>query len=378
VVVAFKTLQKYHTRWREIGPVPRENRDEIWDRFKKATSVINRKHQQYHAKLKESLHENLEKKQALCEEVEVIMEKKYETHRAWVEMTSKVLEIQKTWKTIGYAPKKDNNAIYARFRKACDTFFSNKAAFYSAAYEEQKENLKLKSDIVERAEELSGSEDWKDTTTELIRLQRKWKEIGPVPRRDSDKLWKRFRAACDTFFNNKSKYFENIDSSFETNLKTKEALIAEMEKSSPEDDRAKNLKKLEEFQSKFDEIGYVPAASKDKIKEQFRQAQSKLMDAMGMDETEQSLFRFQNRIRGMLNSPRAEMKLSFERDKLVNKLQQLRNDIGVWENNIGFFKQSDSSEETILGFNEKIEAAHERIRSLELKIRILDDMENAN
>ncbi len=378
IVQAFKSLQKYHTRWREIGPVPRDNRDEVWDRFKLATSVINRKHQEYHSRLKESLYDNLIKKEELCLKVESIAEKACESHNAWVEKTHQVLEIQKTWKTIGYAPKKDNNVIYARFRKACDTFFGNKASYYAAAFEKQKENLELKSDITQKAEALSVSTEWKETTTELIRLQKQWKEIGPVPRRESDKLWKRFRTACDTFFNNKSKYFENIDSTFDDHLKTKEALVGEMDAYKPSEDKKKNFEALEEFQSKYNAIGYVPSGKKDWIKEHFRQALDRLLERVGMNESERSIFKFRNRVMGMMNAPRAEMKLNFERDKLANKLQQLRSDIGIWENNIGFFKQSDSSEETIQGFHEKIESAHERIRNLEMKIRILDDMENAN
>jgi hypothetical protein len=378
IVQAFKMLQKYHTRWREIGPVPRESRDEIWDRFKQATSAINKKHQDYHSRLKESLYENLARKKELCDKVEEVAAKMYETHHDWVDKTGQVLELQKTWKTIGYAPKKDNNAIYARFRRACDTFFGNKARFYAEAYEEQKENLELKIQITEKAEELSKSEDWKETTNELIRLQKQWKEIGPVPRRDSDKLWRRFRAACDAFFHRKSHYFEDIDSTFEENLKAKEAVIKEMEEFKPEGNKKKDLMAVDDFQSRFNQVGFVPTVKKDLIKDNFRKAQDKLLQRIGLDESERSIFRFRNRIMGMLNAPRAEMKLNFERDKLINKLQQLRNDIGVWENNIGFFKQSDSSEETIQGFNEKIEAAHERIRLLEQKIRILDDMENEN
>ncbi len=378
VVQAFKTLQKYHTRWREIGPVPRENRDEIWDRFKQATSVINRKHQEYHSKLKESLHENLDRKRELCEQVEEIAARTYKSHREWVDKTGQVLDIQKTWKTIGYAPKKDNNAIYARFRRACDAFFSNKAKFYAEAFEEQKENLKLKVEITEKAEALSQSDHWKETTNELIRLQKQWKEIGPVPRRDSDKLWRRFRGACDTFFNRKSKYFEDVDSTFDDNLKEKDGVIDEMESYQSTGDKDADLIAVEDFQTRFNEIGYVPSAKKDVIKEKFRKAQDRLLQKIGLNDSERSLFRFRNRVMGMMNSPRSEMKLNFERDKLMNKLQQLRSDIGVWENNIGFFKQSDSSEETIQGFNEKIESAHERIRLLEEKIRILDDMENVN
>jgi len=378
IVHAFKVLQKNHARWREIGPVPRENRDEIWDRFKQATSVINKKHQEYHSRLKESLHENLERKTELCLRVESIASKIYETHGAWIDKTNQVLEIQKTWKTIGYAPKKDNNAIYARFRKACDLFFGNKAKFYASAYEQQKENLKRKTEIAEKAEALSSSEDWKQTTTELIQLQKRWKEIGPVPRRDSDKLWKRFRAACDTFFHHKSKYYENLDSSFEENLKAKEKVVSEMEAFEISGKRKQDLEAMNDFHARFNAIGFVPSNKKDWIKDQFRMAQDKLLEKIGLNESELSLYKFRYRIAGMLHSPRAEMKLNFERDKLVNKLQQLRNDMGVWENNIGFFKQSDSSEETIQGFQEKIDAAHERIRVLEEKIRILDDMENEN
>jgi hypothetical protein len=378
VVNAFKALQKNHARWREIGPIPRENRDEIWERFKQATSVINKKHQDYHSRLKESLHENLEKKVALCEKTEEIAATIYNSHGAWADKTNQVLEIQKKWKSIGYAPKKDNNAIYSRFRTACDIFFNNKAKFYAAAYEDQKENLRLKTEIAEKAESLSTNQDWKETTNELIQLQKRWKEIGPVPRRDSDKLWRRFRAACDTFFENKSKYFEDIDSTFEENLIAKEKIIAEMDTFSVSGDRKKDLKALHGFQSRFSAIGYVPSNKKDWIKDQFREAQDRLLEKTGLDEHERSIFKFHYRIESMANAPRAEMKLNFERDKLINKLQQLRNDMSVWENNIGFFKQSDSSEETIQGFQEKIEDAHKRIEALEEKIRILDDIENEN
>jgi len=378
VVHAFKVLQKNHARWREIGPVPRENRDEIWERFKQATSVINKKHQEYHSRLKESLQENLEKKIKLCEKVEHIAAVVYDSHSAWVEKTNQVLEIQKTWKTIGYAPKKDNNIIYARFRTACDVFFGNKAKFYAAAYEDQKENLKLKLEITEMAETLANSQDWKETTNELIRLQKRWKEIGPVPRRESDKLWKRFRAACDRFFNNKSRYFEDIDSTFEENLKAKELIVKEMDEYTVDDKQNVNLEALEDFQSRFNEIGYVPSAKKDWIKDRFRQALDRFLERIGMDESERSIYKFKYRIANMASAPRAEIKLNFERDKLLNKLQQLRNDMSVWENNIGFFKQSDSSEDTIQGYQEKIEEAHNRIEILEKKIRILDDMENEN
>ena len=378
ILQAFRTLQKYHTRWREIGPVPRENREELWERFKNASQAINRKHQDFHSRVRESLLENLERKKELCEKVEAIAEKEYHSHGAWAEQTNKILEIQKSWKAIGYAPKKENNAVYSRFRRACDRFFEKKAVFYASVLEEQKDNLKLKTEIAEKAEQLSDSENWKDATNELIRLQRRWKEIGKVPRKDADRLWKRFRAACDRFFDRKSRYFENIDSTFEENLKAKQELIAEMEAYAPVEDHGKNLEAVESFQSRFSEIGYVPAGKKDAIRDQYRIALERLMKKAGMDELERSIFRFRNRVKGMQNSPRARTKLGYERDKLVDKLQQLRNDIGLWENNIGFIKQSESSEDTIQGYNERIESAHRRIKILETKIRILDDAENEN
>jgi len=378
LVQAFKTLQKHHARWREIGPVPQEKRDEIWERFKAATSVINHKHQEFHTRMKESLQENLEKKAVLCEKVEAIAEMEYNNHRDWVEKTRQVLDIQKTWKSIGYAPKKDNNTIYARFRKACDQFFNKKAAYYAQAYEEQKSNLIRKREIVEKAEAIKDSQDWKNTSAELIRLQKLWKEIGPVPKKHADKLWKQFRGACDTFFQNKSKFFEDVDSTFDDNLKAKEAVIAEVDAYEAKGDRKSDMKALEEFNKRFNAIGYVPSAKKDWIKDQFRKAQDRLLERMGLDESEQSIFRFKNRISSIMQAPRAEMKLNFERDKLLTRLQQQKSEIGTWENNIGFFKQSDSSDDTIRGFQEKIDAAHERIKLLEMKIRILDDMENAN
>jgi hypothetical protein len=231
---------------------------------------------------------------------------------------------------------------------------------------------------VEKAEALRDSQDWKNTSAELIRLQKLWKEIGPVPKKHADKLWKQFRGACDTFFQNKSKFFEDVDSTFDENLKAKEAVIAEVDAYEAKGDRKSDMAALEEFNKRFNAIGYVPSAKKDWIKDQFRKAQDRLLERMGLDESEQSIFRFKNRISSILQAPRAEMKLNFERDKLLTRLQQQKSEIGTWENNIGFFKQSDSSDDTIRGFQEKIDAAHARIKLLEMKIRILDDMENAN
>ncbi len=376
VSTAFRTLQKYHAQYREIGPVPREHKDSLWERFKAATSVINKAHQEFQSELKESLVDNLEKKRGLCEKAEAIAEQNPEKHNGWVAKTNELLAIQKEWKTIGYAPKKDNNKIYARFRKACDIFFDKKAKFYEKTYEHQKENMDAKRRIIEEADELKDNTDWKSTTDKLIELQKKWKEIGPVPRKESDRLWKKFRASCDHFFNKKSEFFSGKNDSYEDNLKEKKALIEEMERIDPPADLSKLQSALVDFQRRYNEIGFVPVEVKDKIRDDFKSAMNGIIDKTDLPEQERSLMRYRIRITAILNSPRSDSKIRFERDKMVSKLQQLKNDIGVWENNIGFFKETESAEETISEFNEKIEEAHNRIELLEEKVRIIDELED--
>ncbi|HPF93192.1 MAG TPA: DUF349 domain-containing protein, partial [Tenuifilaceae bacterium] len=228
IVNAFKKLQKYHNQWREIGPVPSENRTEIWERFKEVTTTINKKHQEHFEGLREEQKANLEAKKALCESAEELAAKVINSAKEWNKFSKEMIELQKVWKTIGFAPKKDNNKIYERFRAACDTFFNNKREFYHDAREEQTNNLQLKTELCIQAEGLKESSEWKKTTEELINLQKRWKEIGPVPRKHSDEVWKRFRAACDYFFERKSQHFEKVDSKYEDNLKAKEELITEI------------------------------------------------------------------------------------------------------------------------------------------------------
>ncbi|HDR68305.1 MAG TPA: DUF349 domain-containing protein, partial [Bacteroidaceae bacterium] len=216
----------------------------------------------------------------------------------------------------------------------------------------------------------------KEATSEIIALQRGWKDIGTVPRRESDKLWKRFRTACDYFFSRKSQFYQDIDSSFADNLQMKEQIIKEMDEFNIRKDKNENLKAVEDFQNRFAATGFVSNNMKEKIKNQFWEAQERLLKRMEINEHDRNMLKFKHRIRNILQSSRAEMKLRFERDKLINKLQQLRNDIGVWENNIGFFIESKSSQDTINGYQERIDDAHMRIKLLEDKIRLLDDMEN--
>jgi len=375
VTNAFKVLQKLHSQWREIGPVPREDKDTIWERFKIATSAVNKAHQNFQIELKDSLVTNLELKKGLCEKVEAIAVQTTKEHKEWAERTKIILDIQKEWKTIGYAPKKENNLIYARFRKACDEFFEKKAAFYADTFEHQKNNLVKKKEIVLAAEEIKDSTDWKETTNKLIELQKKWKEVGPVPRKDSDKLWKQFRMACDQFFSNKSDFFGGKNESYEDNLKAKETIITEMKGITVVDPKTV-MADIKAFQNRFNEIGFVPVDAKDSIREDFKEAQDAIISKLEMDESDKGLLRFKIKITSYSGNPKSENKAHFEREKLATKLQQLKSDISVWENNIGFFKQTKSSENTLAEFNEKIADARLRIQNLEKKIRIIDNWED--
>ena len=376
VVNAFQMLQRYHDQWREIGPVPKDKRTEIWDRFKDATSKINKKHQQYYQELKEAQKKNLESKTILCEKAEELAGLDPDTHDEWVGKTGEMFELQKVWKTIGFAPKKDNNRIYARFRAACDLFFEKKREFYAQNMEEQQNHLQQKLDLCVQAEALQNSTDWKNATDELIRLQKKWKSIGPVPRKFSDEVWKRFRAACDTFFNRKADYFSKIDTTYEKNLKDKEALIQEIKDFILTDNQKQNLKQLNDFQRQWSEIGFVPFEKKDEIMQEYREAINSHFDNLEMDDHKKSMLKFRNKLDNIRQKPRPSIKMRFEREKLMNKLQQLRSDISLWENNIGFFANSQSAETMVKDFERKISSARDKIKLLEEKIILIDELDS--
>ncbi len=375
VVEAFRSLQVLHDQWREIGPVPADKRSELWERFKETTSKINHKHQEYFVTLKDKQKTNLEEKTVLCEKAEELAALLPQNAKEWEEKSKELIDLQKVWKTIGFAPKKHNTKIYERFRSACDVFFEKKRAFFAQNREEQINNLQLKTELCIQAEAVAESTDWKKTTDELIKLQKKWKTIGPVPIKHSDKIWKRFRAACDTFFNNKSEFYSNIDSTYLDNLKAKEALIEEINAFEEGEDVSQNLKRLKEFQRKWSEIGFVPIKEKNSIQEKYRSAINAKFDALKLDEDNKSRLKFRSKIENMVNKPNADRRLSMERDKCYNKLKQLENDIAVWENNIGFFANSKNADNMIADIEKKIEDAKHRIESLQQRLDILNDLD---
>ena len=375
IVNAFKKLQKYHNQWREIGPVPSENRTEIWERFKEVTTTINKKHQEHFEGLREEQKANLEAKKALCENAEELAAKVINSAKEWNKFSKEMIELQKVWKTIGFAPKKDNNKIYERFRAACDTFFNNKREFYRDAREEQTNNLQLKTELCIQAEGLKESSEWKKTTEELINLQKRWKEIGPVPRKHSDEVWKRFRAACDSFFERKSHHFEKVDSKYEDNLKAKEELINEINSFQVTDNVEECLKALKEFQRRWAEIGFVPIKKKDELQNSYREAINKHFESLKIDNSRKNLLKFKTKIDSIQGNPRGDNKIRFERDKLFNQLKQLENDIILWENNIGFFAKSKNAEQLIKDVERKIEKARNEMKMIEEKIRLIDSMD---
>lgn len=377
IVKAFNALQKLHERWREIGPAPREHKDDIWDRFKASTSKINKKHQRYYENRKAEQKKNLEAKRALCEQVEEINELDLNTHKEWGGKSNEVKNLQKVWRTIGFAPRKDNNKIYDRFRKACDAFFDAKREFYSKNKELQQNNLQMKIDLCMQAEALKDSTDWRKTTQDLINIQKQWKETGPVPRKQSEAIWKRFRAACDLFFNKKSEHFSNIDSEQVDNLKLKEQLIKDVQNFEPADDADENLQALKDFQRRWTEIGHVPIKKKDIIQKNYREAINKLFDDLKLDESKRNLLKFRTKMASFSETSRGQNKMRFERDKYINKMKQLENDLVLLDNNVGFFTKSKNAESLIKDVKQKIEQTKEKIEMLKEKIRVIDEMDDS-
>jgi len=373
-IKAFNNLQKLHEMWRETGPVEREKRDELWERFRAATTIINKNQQNFYNNVREEQVRNLEQKAALCEKVEEIAARTVDSHKDWNVASKEILEIQKKWRSIGFAPKKDNNQIYQRFRAACDLFFNHKRDYYLEHKDKLNDNLKLKIELCEIAEKLKDSTDWKNTTNELIRVQKKWKAIGAVPRKVSNELWDRFRLACDTFFNNKAEHFNNLDSKQTDNLKLKEALIEKVNTLEISDDNNSNLEAIKQFQKEWLEIGHVPFKNKEKVQNEFRKAINSVYDKMHLDSSNLEIQKYRLKIDSILDGKKSEDKLIYERNKLFNKIKQLENDIALWENNMGFFSLSDSSSSILKEMQEKINQGKKNLALLNEKINIIDDL----
>ncbi len=373
VVNAFKELQKLHDEWKESGPVAKEFRESIWERFKSATSVINKNHQAYFEQLKEEQKNNLEAKEVLCAKAEAIAAAAPGGSSDWNALSKEMEALQLQWKNIGFAARKDNQRIYDRFREACDRFYNSKREYYANFKNVMHENLKLKEQLCEEAEALMNSEDWKKATDKIIALQKRWKDTGPVARKQSDAVWKRFRAACDCFFENKSRHFDLMDEKYAENLAQKLALIEEVKAYKVGDTRESDIKAMREFQNRWNEIGFVPFKEKEKVQKDFNAA----MDAHFADirsmEGEKKLNKFRKMVAEVKNSGKGERGLKFEREKLVLKYRKMEQDIATLENNMGFISKSKNADSMILEIQKKISVAKEELGRIEEKIRIIDN-----
>ena len=373
ITKAFKALQKLHEDWKEIGPVPQEKKDEIWERFKAATDKINQIRREHYSKIEEEQGANLEAKKALCEKAEELIAEDYQSVNAWQKKSTELSEIFGVWKTVGPASKKDNEEIWQRFRGTMDTFFSMKKAFFATLKDRQTENLERKTQLCIEAEGLMDSTEWKTATEQMKKLQEEWKTIGPVPKRHADKIWKRFRAACDTFFNRKNEHFSGRRTEEEANLTAKRALLDEIKAFQLTSSRNENMDAIKAFQKRWIEIGFVPMKHKDSINKEYRELIDGLFDTMRKNQNEASTNDFREMMETWKDDPNANDKVRRERNTLQTRIQKLRDEIAAMENNIGFFSNSKNSELMRAEYEKKINKAKEDLKVLEAKLKIAEE-----
>ena len=339
VVSAFHQLQKLHQQWREIGPVAKELREELWSRFKAASTIINKRHQEHFEGLKAKEQENLEAKTAICEQIENIDFQALKSFKDWEEKNKEVIALQDKWKTIGFAPKKSNVKIFERFRAACDVYFNRKSEFYKNIKDEMEKNLELKKALCEKAEALKDSTDWKSKTEKMIALQKEWKTIGSVARKHSDAVWKRFISACDYFFEQKNKNASSQKSVEQTNLAAKKALIEKIN-TLDEADHDEALAVLKGYMAEWNTIGHVPFKEKDKVYKEYHEAVDKQFDRLKVDQNDRKMQTFRSNLSDMSNGERGKGKLYGEREKLMRMYERMKNELQTYENNIGFLSIS--------------------------------------
>lgn len=372
IISAFHQLQKLHQQWREIGPVAKDLREELWSRFKAASTVINKRHQQHFENLKAKEQENLEAKTAICEQIEGIDYAALKTFKDWDEKNNEVLALQQKWRTIGFTPKKHNTKIFERFRAACDVFFTKKTEFYKAIKAEMEKNLEKKRALCEKAEALKDSTDWKGTTEKLIALQKEWKTIGQVTRRHSDSIWKRFITACDYFFDNKNKNVSSQKSEEQANLEAKKALIEKVKTMDESLETEEAISTLKEWIAEWNEIGHVPFKEKDKVYKAFHEAVDAQFDRLKVDQRDRRMKSYRNNVSEMAGKGKG--KLYSERDRLMRAYERMKNDLQTYENNIGFLSiSSKGGSGLVKEMERKIEKLKAEMELTVKKIEAIDE-----
>ena len=368
VISAFHQLQKLHQEFREAGPVAKELRDEIWKRFKDASTVINKRHQDHFEGLKAREEENLQKKTALCEKVEQLQLDDLKTYAQWDEMSKQIIELQAEWKTIGFTPRKVNNEIFDRFRAACDRFFQAKTAYFKANREKLSANLAAKNALIEKAEALKDSTDWGATTNKFVELQKEWKTIGPVAHKISDTIWKRFNDACNYFFDKKNEANKGQRKEEEANLELKKAVIAEIEKlaAEPGDNL---LQSIRELQAKWNEIGHVPFSKKEKMYRRYRELCDKVYDTLHATAGKRRMDNFKRNV-----AEKGGSELTRERNRLQNVLDAKKQDIQNYETNLTFFRSSSKKGNSIVAdIEKKIERLKDDLKEITEKLKTVNE-----
>lgn len=370
IVDAFKKLQQLHTSWREIGPVSKEIREELWTRFKNASAVINKKYQSFFEERKANEKKNAEGKEALCVKIEAISTDNLKTYAAWDEATKAIIGLQEEWKKLGFASRKVNTELFARFRKSCDEFFAKKADFFKRMKDELAANLAKKIELCEKAEALKDSTEWKKTTDALIALQKEWKTVGPVVKKHSDAVWKRFIAACDAFFEEKKKQNVNVHSVEHENLKQKKDIIAQINSILENKETEDAPNKVRELMKKWQEVGHVPYKEKDKVYAEYKAAIDKAFEQLDMKAKKARMANFANSINQMSDTG----KVYHERERLVRAYEMKSQELKTYENNLGFFNaQSKSGNSLVKEMERKIANIKEEIAMLEQKIKLIDE-----
>ena len=372
VVSAFHQLQKLHQEFRDTGPVAKELRDEIWNRFKAASTAVNRRHQQHFEALKESEQHNLDQKTVICEIVEAIEFDQLKTFAAWETKTQEVIALQNKWKTIGFAPQKMNVKIFERFRKACDEFFKKKGEFFKLLKEGMNANLEKKKALCEKAESLKDSTEWKETAEILTKLQKEWKTIGPVSKKYSDAVWKRVITACDYFFEQKGKATSSQRSVEQENLEKKKAIIARLTAIDETTDADEASKEVRELMKEWNGIGHVPFKEKDRLYKQYHGLIDQLFDRFNISASNKKLSNFKSSI-GNIQSGGSQS-LYREREKLVRTYENMKNELQTYENNLGFLTTSSKKGNSLLTeINRKVEKLKSDLELVLQKIKVIDE-----
>lgn len=375
VTKAFKGLQDLRARWKEIGPVPAEQNEEIWQRFCNAANQIDERRKEYYDQRKEEMDSNLLAKQALIDKATELTEKHPESTKEWNDTTAALDELLKVWKTIGPVPREVNEEIWTKFKGMIDKHYSEKKEYFGAIRDEQETNYQKKIDLCLKAEAIAKREDWKKATEELLELQQEWKTIGTTSRKVSEKVWQRFRKACDEFFAKKSEFFAERRTSESENLAAKEAIIAELKAHQFGDDREENLNAIKEFQRRWAEVGYVPMSEKDRLHKEFRGEIDRIFEQLKISAREAEETAYRERIKNAGGD--AKKIVNNEKAELQEKIEKLRSDLNLWENNLGFLANSKQADLLKQEFEKKMQGARQQIALMQAKLRILNEAEKA-